>query len=92
MIEVKIGLAQYDPIIGAFKHNMAQMVRLAGKARDDGCELVIFPELAVCGYPPRDLLERKEFIQDNLQAMDWLMSEVKRIACLLYTSPSPRDS
>jgi NAD+ synthase (glutamine-hydrolysing) len=79
---VKIGLAQYDPTIGAFKHNMAQMIRLAGKARDKGCELVIFPELAVCGYPPRDLLERKEFIQDNLQAMDWLMSEVKGIAVL----------
>jgi NAD+ synthase (glutamine-hydrolysing) len=82
VIEVKIGLAQYDPTIGAFKHNVAQMVRLAGKARDEECELVIFPELAVCGYPPRDLLERKEFIQDNLQAMDRLMSEVKGIAVL----------
>ncbi|RPI54085.1 MAG: NAD+ synthase, partial [Deltaproteobacteria bacterium] len=81
-LEVKIGLAQYDPTIGAFKHNVAKIVRLAGKARDEGCELVIFPELAVCGYPPRDLLERKEFIQDNLQAMDKLMSEVKGIAVL----------
>ena len=79
---MKIGLAQYDPTIGAFRHNVAQLVRLAGKARDGGCELVIFPELAVCGYPPRDLLEREEFIQDNLQAMDWLMSEVKGIAVL----------
>jgi NAD+ synthetase len=82
VIEVKIGLAQYDPTIGAFKYNIAQMVRLAGKAREEGCELVIFPELAVCGYPPRDLLEREEFIQDNLQAMDWLVSEVKGIAVL----------
>ena len=79
---MKIGLAQYDPTIGAFRHNVAQLVRLAGKARDGGCELVIFPELAVCGYPPRDLLEREEFIQDNLQAMDRLMSEVKGIAVL----------
>jgi len=82
VIEVKIGLAQYDPTIGAFKHNVAQIVRLAGKAGDEGCELVIFPEFAVCGYPPRDLLERKEFIQDNLKAMDRLVSEVKGIAVL----------
>ena len=79
---MKIGLAQYDPTIGAFKHNVAQLVRFAGKARDEGCELVIFPELAVCGYPPRDLLEREEFIQDNLKAMDRLMSGVKGIAVL----------
>jgi len=79
---VKIGLAQYDPTIGAFKHNVAQLVRFAGKARDEGCELVIFPELAVCGYPPRDLLEREEFIQDNRKAMDRLMSGVKGIAVL----------
>jgi len=88
---MKIGLAQYDPTIGAFKHNVAQMIRLAGKARGKGCELVIFPELAVCGYPPRDLLEREEFIQDNLRAMDWLMSEVKGIAVLCgYVSPNTK--
>lgn len=79
---MKIGLAQYDPAIGAFKHNVVHMIRLAGKAREEGCELVIFPELAVCGYPPLDLLERREFIQENLRAADRLMSEVKGIAVL----------
>ncbi len=82
MIDVKIGLAQYNPTVGAFQNNVVQMAGLALKAREKGCELVIFPELAISGYPPLDLLERREFIQENLRATDRLMSEVKGIAVL----------
>lgn len=79
---MKIGLAQYNPTVGAFQNNVVQMAGLALKAREKGCELVIFPELAISGYPPLDLLERREFIQENLRATDRLMSEVKGIAVL----------
>jgi NAD+ synthetase len=90
---MKIGLAQYDPIIGDFEYNLDQMVRLAKKAKTKGCELVIFPELAVCGYPPRDLLEREEFIKDNLQAIGCLMSRIKEIAVLCgCISPNTKSS
>ncbi len=86
---MKIALAQYNPTIGAFEQNVARIIQLAGKAGEAGCELVVFQELAVCGYPPRDLLERREFIRDNLQAIDRLIAEVKGIAVLCgYVCPN----
>ena len=50
---MKIALAQINPTVGDFQGNAAKMVGFAAQARDAGCELVIFPELATCGYPPR---------------------------------------
>jgi NAD+ synthase (glutamine-hydrolysing) len=86
---VKIGLAQYNPTIGAFGENVSRMVLAAEKAKQAGCGLVVFPELALCGYPPRDLLERQEFIDDTLQAMDRLISAVRGIGVLCgYASPN----
>lgn len=79
---MKIGLVQFDPTIGAFAENVARMQEFATQARAAGCELVVFPELAICGYPARDLLEREEFIQDNLYALDALISDVRGIAVL----------
>ena len=79
---MKIALAQFNPTIGDFDYNIARMVSLSHKAMEAGCDLVAFPELAVCGYPPLDLLERREFVEDNLQAMERLISRVKGIAVL----------
>ncbi len=79
---MKIALAQFNPTIGDFNYNIAQIVSLSHKAIEAGCDLVVFPELAVCGYPPLDLLERREFIEDSLQAVDRLISKVRGIAVL----------
>ncbi|NIA08805.1 MAG: NAD+ synthase [Nitrospiraceae bacterium] len=79
---MKIALAQFDALIGGFRRNVDQMVSLSKRALETGCDLVIFPELAICGYPPLDLLERREFIEDNLEAMDRLISIVRGIAVL----------
>jgi NAD+ synthase (glutamine-hydrolysing) len=54
---VKIALAQLDTRVGAIDDNADQLIRALGRARDElGCDLVVFPELAVSGYPPEDLL------------------------------------
>ncbi len=79
---MKIGLAQFDPLIGDFDYNLSKMDTLARDARRRGCDLVVFPELAVCGYPPRDLLERHEFVEDSLGALDKLVSRIQGITVL----------
>ncbi len=79
---MKIALIQTNPIIGNFKENCAKISRLALKARDKGCELAIFPELAICGYPPQDLLEHQAFILAHEQAMSRLVKQCSGIAVL----------
>jgi NAD+ synthase (glutamine-hydrolysing) len=58
----RIALAQIDPTVGDFEGNAALIRRAAGLARDAGAALVVFPELALCGYPPRDLLDLPDFL------------------------------
>jgi NAD+ synthetase len=60
---VKIALAQIDTTIGDFAGNVNLIVKYAECARDRGADLVVFPELALCGYPPRDLVEKPGFIE-----------------------------
>ncbi|HDR88672.1 MAG TPA: NAD+ synthase [Bacteroidetes bacterium] len=59
---MKITLAQINPHIGNFPRNTRKILDVIREAVSAGSDLVIFPEMAVCGYPPLDLLERKEFI------------------------------
>ncbi len=70
---MKIALAQLDYHIGNFAENTGNIVLAIEKARLDKAELVVFSELSICGYPPLDLLERKEFV---LQCIE----EIKKIA------------
>lgn len=60
---VKIALAQINPIIGHFEYNANRIKASILEAEERGAELVIFPELSVCGYPPQDFLEFPEFIE-----------------------------
>ena len=76
---MKIALIQLNPIIGDFDYNCDKIVRYADKAADLGCELAIFPELAVSGYPPLDLLERSSFINDHQSAVDELIDKLPPI-------------
>jgi NAD+ synthase (glutamine-hydrolysing) len=59
---VKIALAQINPTVGDFAGNSKKILDYAARAGDMGADLVVFPELAVCGYPPADLLEKAVFI------------------------------
>jgi NAD+ synthase (glutamine-hydrolysing) len=59
---MKIALAQLNYMIGDFEGNLAKINTAVSEAKSKGAELAIFSELSICGYPPLDLLERKEFI------------------------------
>jgi NAD+ synthase (glutamine-hydrolysing) len=66
---VKIALAQINPTVGDFAGNTKKILEYAARAGDLGAGLVMFPELAVCGYPPADLLEKAVFIARAEQAV-----------------------
>ncbi len=59
---MKIALAQINPTVGDFVGNIAKIVEYAAQAAGRGAALVVFPELAVCGYPPADFLEKRDFV------------------------------
>ncbi len=59
---MKIALAQFNPTVGALAANVDRMAAMARQAAARGADIVAFPELAVCGYPPRDLLEKPSFV------------------------------
>ncbi len=79
---MKIALIQTNPVIGDFTGNTARMIKLVAKARDQGCDLAIFPELALSGYPPRDLLERREFIAAQNEALITLVKKTAGISII----------
>jgi NAD+ synthase (glutamine-hydrolysing) len=66
---VKIALAQINPTVGDFAGNTKKILEVAARAGEQGAELVVFPELAVCGYPPADLLEKNSFVQRAVHAV-----------------------
>ncbi|PID77320.1 MAG: NAD+ synthase [Deltaproteobacteria bacterium] len=66
---MKIAIAQPNPVIGDFDKNCGKMLDYAGRAYDSTCDMIIFPEMAVSGYPPQDLLEQPAFIAAHKQAM-----------------------
>ena len=67
---MKIALIQLNPVIGDFENNCAKIILSAHQAADLGCELAVFPELAVSGYPPLDLLETASFLEDHEAAVN----------------------
>ena len=79
---MKIALVQINPIIGDFGYNSAQIISWADKARRIGCDLAVFPELALCGYPPQDLLERPAFIVEHDRVLQTLISKVSGIGVI----------
>ena len=60
---MRIALAQTNPTVGDIAGNAAAIARMIARARDGGADCVLFPELAICGYPPRDLLLQGGFLK-----------------------------
>jgi len=84
---VKIALAQLNYVIGDFEHNVQKIISEIKNAREQGADLVVFAELSVPGYPPRDFLEFDDFIDKCYAAIDTIAAECKGIAAIVG-SPS----
>jgi NAD+ synthase (glutamine-hydrolysing) len=67
---VRIALAQINPTVGDFQGNTRKIIEFAHQAAAGGADLALFPELAVCGYPPADFLEKDSFVARAGQAME----------------------
>jgi NAD+ synthase (glutamine-hydrolysing) len=77
---LRVALAQIDSTVGDLAGNAARMVEWIDRARDAGADLIVFPELAVPGYPPEDLLLKPSFIRDNLRYRDRVVAASRGIA------------
>lgn len=60
---MKLALGQINTTVGAIGDNVATMTRAARQAESRGADVVVFPELSVTGYPPRDLVEKPSFVE-----------------------------
>jgi NAD+ synthase (glutamine-hydrolysing) len=72
---VRIALGQIDTTVGDLEGNVEVMTAWAARATEAGADVVVFPELAITGYPPEDLVLRGAFVDDNLEALLRLAKE-----------------
>ena len=84
---MKIALGQLDPTIGDFDGNLRLIDEAALRARAAGADLLVLPELALCGYPPRDLLERDAFLAASTRALEHLSASVRGKLAVLVGFP-----
>jgi len=80
---LRIALAQINPTLGDFDGNVSKIVDYIGEARKAGAQIVAFPELAITGYPPEDLLLKPQFIEDNLDALRKVQKAVEDIVVIV---------
>lgn len=80
---MKIALAQLNYHIGNFEKNTEKIISAIERAKKESVDLVIFSELAICGYPPKDLLERKDFVLRSLEALEKVAKHCQNIAAVV---------
>ena len=80
---MKVGIAQINGVIGDFPGNAKRLLQAYRECLEEGAEIVITPELSLCGYPPRDLVFKSHFVPKCLQALDYLAGEIKEVPILV---------
>ena len=88
---MKIALAQINSTVGDFESNSARVLDFYQRAISQGADLVLFPELTLCGYPPRDLVSRADFINEELSCLTQLTTKIGDVPAILGTLEPQRD-
>lgn len=91
MRKVRLGLAQINPIVGNLEYNYRKILDYIQKARELEVDIIAFPELALTGYPPEDLLLKPSFIQKSLEFIDKLAKDVKDTVVLVGSVDKQED-
>jgi NAD+ synthase (glutamine-hydrolysing) len=90
---VKLALGQINPTVGDFSGNSAKVIQYARQAQAAGAGLVIFPELCLCGYPARDLVENPAFVRRNRETLEAVARQTPGIALIVgLVTPAPADT
>ena len=90
---MKIALGQINPTVGDFSGNAARIIDFAIRAQAAGAGLIAFPELSVCGYPPRDLVERSSFVAHNHEAALHIAQHTQGISVIVgLVTPAHAES
>ncbi len=82
---MRLGLAQINPTVGDLAGNRRKIIAAYGELVAQGAGLVVFPELAVCGYPPRDLLFKRRFVPDVVDSLAEIAAVVGEVPALIGT-------
>ena len=80
---MRLALSQINPTVGDLRGNAALILKYVERALALQADLVVFPELVLCGYPPEDLLLRPSFVQKNSQVLGELAQKIKGISALI---------
>jgi NAD+ synthase (glutamine-hydrolysing) len=83
MRKLRIGMSQINTTVGDFAGNMRKIVEAIAAARPLGVDLLTFPELAICGYPPEDLLFKPQFIEENLKSLEKVVKQTSGLAVIV---------
>ncbi|MFI5088374.1 MAG: NAD+ synthase, partial [Terriglobales bacterium] len=79
---MKIALGQINTTIGDFSGNCGKIIEFSRRALTAGASLAMFPELSICGYPPRDLVENPNFVKRNQEMLERIAEETRGIAVI----------
>ena len=88
---MRLALVQMNSVVGDLDGNRARILEGLEQARGLGAELVLFPELAITGYPPEDLLLRPGFVRAAERSLETLAQEVRDVVALVGTPHFDRD-
>ncbi|NPA15958.1 MAG: NAD+ synthase [Deferribacteres bacterium] len=83
MKRLRLCLSQLNFTVGDFDGNVAKILDAVKKAQDKKADIVVFPELAITGYPPEDLLLKPQFIEKNIEALNRVVAEVGDIVAVV---------
>ncbi len=92
---MKIALAQIDPTVGDFTGNLQKIVAASRQAAAEGARLTVFSELAICGYPPADFLEKPSFLKRCQTAVDELAAATSELSTAVLAGvalPAPPEA
>ncbi len=83
MTRLRVALGQINPTVGDLQGNAELIIAALAVAEDAGCDLAVFPELAITGYPPEDLLLKPGFVADNRAAVEKVAAATGRVAAVV---------
>src|SRR5947209_20573831 len=81
--QLRLAMAQINVVVGDVEGNAQKIIEWLDRARDADADIVTFPELALTGYPPEDLLLKPQFIDANLAPLDTIISRTRDITAII---------